>query len=69
MDGRPLQDVRKVQCYGCGALNAHGMQIRHGKELVQTWVRVHDPARDPQSSYAFFNFDPESVKIDSSNGR
>jgi len=41
MDGRPLQDVRKVQCYGCGALNAHGMQIKShwdgGDELVCIW--------------------------------
>lgn len=41
MDGRPLQDVRKVQCYGCGALNAHGLQIKShwdgGDELVCIW--------------------------------
>jgi hypothetical protein len=25
---RPLQDVFKVHCFGCGALNAHGLQIK-----------------------------------------
>lgn len=25
---RPLQDVLKVHCFGCGALNAHGLQIK-----------------------------------------
>lgn len=39
-DGRALQDVLKVQCFGCGALNAHGLQIKsrwQGDELVCRW--------------------------------
>lgn len=37
---RALQDVFKVHCFGCGALNAHGLQIkshREGDELVCRW--------------------------------
>lgn len=37
---RPLQDVLKVRCYGCGALNAHGLQIKsrwEGEELLCRW--------------------------------
>jgi len=37
---RALQDVFKVHCFGCGALNAHGLQIksyRQGDELVCRW--------------------------------
>jgi len=39
-DGRALQDVLKVQCFGCGSLNEHGLQIKshwHGDELVCRW--------------------------------
>lgn len=38
--GPALQDVLKVQCFGCGALNAHGLQIKSrwdGDELVCHW--------------------------------
>lgn len=38
--GRALQDVLKVHCFGCGALNAHGLQIKshwEGEELVCRW--------------------------------
>ncbi len=38
--GRPLQDVLKVHCFGCGALNDHGLQIKSvwaGEELVCRW--------------------------------
>jgi acyl-coenzyme A thioesterase PaaI-like protein len=37
---RPLQDVLKVQCFGCGSLNAHGLQIKSrwlDQELVCRW--------------------------------
>ena len=37
---RPLQDVLKVQCFGCGSLNEHGLQIKSrwtGDELVCHW--------------------------------
>ena len=36
-DGRALQDVLKVECFGCGALNERGLQIKsrwEGDELV-----------------------------------
>src|SRR5262249_21754143 len=39
-DGRALQDVLKVQCFGCGALNAQGLHIKsrwEGDELVCRW--------------------------------
>ena len=39
-EGRALQDVFKVQCFGCGALNAHGLQIKshwEGDDLVCRW--------------------------------
>ena len=39
-EGRALQDVLKVQCFGCGALNAQGLQIKsrwEGDELVCRW--------------------------------
>lgn len=38
--GPALQDVLKVQCFGCGALNEHGLQIKSrwdGDELVCRW--------------------------------
>lgn len=38
--GQALQDQFKVHCFGCGALNAHGLQIKShwvGKELVCRW--------------------------------
>jgi acyl-coenzyme A thioesterase PaaI-like protein len=38
--GPALQDVLKVHCFGCGALNAHGLQIKSrwdGDELVCHW--------------------------------
>ena len=37
---RPLQDVLKVHCFGCGSLNEHGLQIKSrwaGDELVCRW--------------------------------
>lgn len=37
---RPLQDVLKVKCFGCGSLNEHGLQIKSrivGDELVCRW--------------------------------
>lgn len=37
---KPLQDVLKVHCFGCGALNAHGLQIKsrwEDEELVCRW--------------------------------
>lgn len=40
MEGRALQDVLKVHCYGCGSLNAQGLQIKshwEGDELVCRW--------------------------------
>ncbi|MFL6664030.1 MAG: PaaI family thioesterase [Rhizobacter sp.] len=39
-DGRALQDVLKVRCFGCGSLNEHGLQIKshwQGDELVCFW--------------------------------
>jgi len=39
-DGRALQDVLKVHCFGCGSLNEHGLQIKshwQGEELVCHW--------------------------------
>ncbi|MFI5445555.1 PaaI family thioesterase [Polaromonas sp. UC242_47] len=40
MMDRALQDVLKVHCFGCGALNAHGLQIksyRIGEVVVCRW--------------------------------
>lgn len=40
MEGRALQDVLKVHCFGCGALNDRGLQIKshvEGDELVCRW--------------------------------
>jgi acyl-coenzyme A thioesterase PaaI-like protein len=40
MEERALQDVFKVHCYGCGALNEQGLQIKshwEGDELVCRW--------------------------------
>lgn len=40
MEGRALQDVLRVHCFGCGALNAHGLQIKShwdGDELLCRW--------------------------------
>ena len=37
---RALQDVIQVQCFGCGALNEHGLQIKSfwaGDEVVCAW--------------------------------
>ncbi len=39
-DGRPLQDRLRIHCFGCGALNAHGLQIKSGwagDEFVCVW--------------------------------
>lgn len=38
--GRALQDIFKVHCFGCGALNEQGLQIKshwQGNELVCRW--------------------------------
>lgn len=38
--GPALQDVLKVRCFGCGALNEHGLHIKSrwdGDELVCRW--------------------------------
>ncbi len=38
--GAALQDVLRIHCYGCGALNAHGLQIKsrwQGDDLVCRW--------------------------------
>lgn len=38
--GPALQDVLKLQCFGCGTLNEHGLQIKShwdGDELVCRW--------------------------------
>lgn len=38
--GRALQDVLKVHCFGCGSLNAVGLQIKshiEGDEVVCRW--------------------------------
>jgi acyl-coenzyme A thioesterase PaaI-like protein len=40
MEGRALQDVAKVHCFGCGALNPQGLQIKshiEGDEVVCRW--------------------------------
>lgn len=40
MEGCALQDVLRVHCFGCGALNAHGLQIKShwdGDELLCRW--------------------------------
>jgi len=40
MEERALQDVLQVRCYGCGALNAHGLHIKSrwdGDDLVCRW--------------------------------
>lgn len=40
MEGRALQDVLKVHCFGCGSLNAQGLQIKshwEGDELICRW--------------------------------
>jgi len=37
---RPLQDVLKVHCFGCGARNAHGLRIKSrwdGEDLLCQW--------------------------------
>lgn len=37
---RPMQDVLKVHCFGCGALNAHGLHIKSrwdGDDVVCKW--------------------------------
>ena len=39
-DGRALQDILKVQCFGCGSLNELGLKIKshwQGDELVCRW--------------------------------
>ena len=39
-DGRALQDRLPVHCFGCGALNPHGLQIKSrwaGDEFVCVW--------------------------------
>jgi acyl-CoA thioesterase FadM len=39
-NGRALQDVLKVQCFGCGSLNELGLQIKshwQGDDLVCRW--------------------------------
>ena len=39
-EGAALQDVFRIHCFGCGALNAHGLQIKsrwQGDELVCRW--------------------------------
>lgn len=39
-DGRALQDRLQVHCFGCGALNAHGLHIKSrwvGDEFVCVW--------------------------------
>jgi len=39
-DGRALQDVLKVRCFGCGALNEQGLRIKsrwQDDELVCRW--------------------------------
>ena len=38
--GRALQDVLKVHCFGCGALNAHGLRIKshwEDEDMVCRW--------------------------------
>lgn len=38
--GRPLQDILKVHCFGCGALNDHGLHIKShwvGDDMVCHW--------------------------------
>jgi acyl-coenzyme A thioesterase PaaI-like protein len=40
VSGRALQDVIKVHCFGCGALNERGLQIKSrwdGDDLVCRW--------------------------------
>ena len=37
---RAFQDIAKVHCYGCGALNGHGLQIKSfwaGDDVVCAW--------------------------------
>ena len=39
-EGRALQDVMKVHCFGCGSLNDKGLQIKshvEGEEVVCRW--------------------------------
>lgn len=50
--------------FALARMNAHGMTIRRDRAAIQSWERVTDPARDPHSPYAFFNFDPDLVTAD-----
>lgn len=37
---RAMQDVTPVQCFGCGALNGHGLQIKSfwsGEDVICAW--------------------------------
>ena len=40
---RALQDVLKVHCFGCGALNAHGLQIKSYHEVDELVCRWRAP--------------------------
>lgn len=50
--------------YGVARMNAHGLDVKLDGQLIQRWSRVDNPAKDPKSTYAYFNFDPALVKVD-----
>ena len=54
MEGRALQDVLKVHCFGCGSLNAQGLQIKshvEGDEVVCRWQPPPDHIGHPGIVY------------------
>ena len=54
MEGRALQDVLKVHCFGCGSLNAQGLQIKshvEGNEVVCRWQPPPDHIGHPGIVY------------------
>ncbi len=50
--------------FAVARMNAHALKVLRDGVIVESWVRVTDPANDPRSLYAYFNFDPDRVKGD-----
>lgn len=57
-------DAQMQWRFAVARMNAHGLKISRDGTVVKSWARVTDPIKDPNATYVYFNFDPDSINIE-----